>query len=311
MKILVTGAAGFIGSTLVDLLRHDHDVRAIDNFSIGDVRQVGDVTVEEMDVTQPEQVDEMVAGREVVVHLAGYTGIPVCEKDPKGAANHILVGTKYVTDASVAAGVKQILFPSTFAVYGIPPRHITEETPRAPIGLYGNLRAGCEYVLLAAQQLDDIKTVIFRQSNIYGKGLARKRSLLNLLTEQVLKREPITMYGSGEQVRNFLHVRDTCEAYKLAILQGASGLYNLGSDETISVRSIVEMVNASAERMLGYSVPVERKPDRGAANREVELTHFHFDINKVRRELGFEPRLSVRHAVEELLTEGARVPASP
>lgn len=301
MKILVTGAAGFIGSTLVDILRQEHDVRAIDNFLVGDVRQVGDVTVEEMDAANPEHVEEMVQGREVVVHLAGYTGIPVCENDPEGAARNILVATKYITDASVKAGVRQLMFPSTFAVYGLPPAHITEETPRAPIGMYGNLRAGCEYILLAAQQIEGLNTLIFRQSNIYGRGIAKKRSLLNILTDQVLKRQPITMFGSGDQVRNFLHVRDTAYAYKLAIEQQATGLYNLGGVETISVRTIIDTVNATAQEMLGYTVPVERKPDRGAANREVELTDFQFDISKVQRELGFQPTLTVRDAVQELL----------
>lgn len=305
MKILVTGAAGFIGSILVDMLRNDHDVRAIDNFLIGDVHQVGDITIEDLDVTNKEHVADMVRGQEVVVHLAGYTGIPVCENDPEGAARNILVGTKYVTDACVAAGVRQVLFASTFAVYGLPPTHITEESPRAPINLYGNLRTSCEHLLLAAAQLDGLETVIYRQSNIYGKSLARKRSLLNILAEQVLKREPITMYGSGEQVRNFLHVRDTAAAYKLAIERRATGLYNLGGVETLSILSIVESVNEAAEKTLGYTVPVDRKPDRGAANREVELTDFHFDISKVQRELGFEPKLTVRDAVEELLVQGS------
>ncbi|MBA2364007.1 MAG: NAD(P)-dependent oxidoreductase [Chloroflexia bacterium] len=307
MKILITGAAGFIGSLLVDILRHDHEIRAIDNFSTGDVRQVGDVTVEEMDVAEPEQAAEMVRGQDVVVHLAGYTGIPVCENDPEGAARNILVATKHITDAAVKAGVQQLLYPSTFAVYGIPPHHITEETPRAPIGMYGNLRAGAEYVLLAAQQLDGLPVVIFRQSNIYGRSIAKKRSLLNILVEQVLKREPITMYGSGEQVRNFLHVRDTANAFKLAIDQRASGLYNLGGTETISVRSLIQTVNDAAESTLGYTVPVERKPDRGAAGREVDLTDFHFDISKVQGALGFQPKLTVRDAVEELLKREASV----
>lgn len=307
MKILITGAAGFIGSLLVDLLRHDHEVRAIDNFSTGDVRQVGDVAVEEMDVAEPEHAAEMVRGQDVVVHLAGYTGIPVCENDPEGAARNILVATKHITDAAVKAGVQQMLYPSTFAVYGIPPHHITEETPRAPIGMYGNLRAGAEYVLLAAQKLDGLPVVIFRQSNIYGRSIAKKRSLLNILVEQVLKREPITMYGSGEQVRNFLHVRDTANAFKLAIEQRATGLYNLGGTETISVRSIIQTVNDAAETTLGYTVPVEQKPDRGAAGREVDLTDFHFDISKVQGTLGFEPTLTVRDAVEELLKQEASV----
>lgn len=303
MKVLVTGAAGFIGSTLVDMLRDGHDVRAIDNFSVGDVRQVGDVTVEEMDVAVREQAEQMVQGQDAVVHLAGTTGIPVCERDPEGAVRNILIGTKYITDAAIKAGVKQLLFASSLAVYGLPPQHMTEETPRAPISLYGNLRAGCEFILLAAQQLDGLNPVIFRQSNIYGKGIAKKRSLLNLLADQVLKREPITMYGSGEQVRNFLHVRDTARAYKLAIEQQATGLYNLGGTETLSVKTIIGLVNDTSQRLLGYTVPIDRKPDRGAANREVELTDFVFDISKVQRDLGFEPELAVRDAVEELLAQ--------
>lgn len=303
MKILVTGAGGFIGSTLVDLLRERHDVRAVDNFSIGDVRQVGDVTVEEMDVSNREHVEDMVRGREAIVHLAGMTGIPACEKDPEAAARNILLATKYLTDAAIKAGVRQFLFSSTIAVYGLHPTYVNEETPRAPVGLYGNLRAGCEFILTAATQLDGLQTVIFRQSNIYGKGLARKRSFLNLVTDQVLKREPITMYGTGEQVRNFLHVRDTVRAYELAINQESVGIYNLGGMETISIKAIIDTVNEQAQRLLGYTVPVNQQPDRGVGTREVDLTEFSFDISKVQRELGFQPRLSVRDAIEELLLQ--------
>lgn len=302
MKVLVTGAAGFIGSLLVEVLRREHDVRAIDDFSVGDVRRVGDVTVEKMDVTVREQAEEMVRGREIVVHLAGFTGIPVCENNPEAASTNILVGTKYVADAAVkAGGVRQLIYPSTMAVYGVPPAHITEDTPRAPIGMYGYLRSAAEYLLLASERIDGLPVLIFRQSNIYGLGLATKRSLLNILADRVLNREPMTMIGSGDQVRNFLHVRDTVEAYRLAIGRGATGLYNLGGVETLPVRRIIAMVNETAERRLGYTVPVERKPDRGAAGRELDLTELHYDVSKARRELGFEPRLSVQDAIDELL----------
>ncbi len=309
MRILVTGAAGLIGSAIVELLRHDHEIRAIDNFSIGQIRQIGDVLVEEMDVANPDHVREMVRDQDVVVHMAGYTGIPVCENDPEGAARNVLVATKYVTDASVAAGVQQVLFPSTFAVYGIPPYHITEETPIAPIGLYGNLKAGCEYVLRAAQKVDGLKVAIFRQSNVYG-DLPTKKSLLNILTERVRARQPITMIGTGEQARNFLHARDTAVAYKLAIEQGAEGIYNLGGRETLSVASIIELVQEAGQRLLGYTVPIERKPDRGAAKREVDLPDFHFDTSRVERELGFTPSLTLRDAVEEMLTKEGSVSAA-
>lgn len=310
MKILVTGAAGFIGSALIDLIKDEHEIRAVDNFSIGNVRQIGHVEVENVDVAEPDLVDQVVQGQDIVVHFAGYTGIPICENNPEAAARNVLIATKLITDASVKYGVKQVLFPSTFAVYGIPPEHITEQAPIAPIGLYGNLKAACEYVLLAAQKIDGLNTLIFRQSNIYGKGLAKKSSLLNVLTRQVLEHEPITMYGTGEQVRNFLHVRDTARAYKLAIERGITGIYNLGGSETISVRSIIDAVNETAQAKLGYTVPVETKPDRGAAKRELDLTSFDFDISKAEREIGFKPELSVRYAIEELLVSEENVGAT-
>ncbi len=310
MKVLITGAAGFIGSTLVDTLRNDYDVRAIDNFSVGHVRRIGDITVEEMDVTQLEHVEEMVCGRDVVVHLAGYTGIPACENDPEGAARNILVGTKYITEASVRAGVKQLLFSSSFAVYGDAPTHVSECSPVAPIGMYGNLRAASEYVLLAARHLDGLNTLIFRQTNVYGKGVTTKRTVVNLLSEQVLKREAITVYGTGEQVRNFVHVLDTVRAYKLAIERGSGGLYNLGSAETLSVNDIVRTVNDASYHLLGYQVPVEHKPDRGAGKREIASTELVLDVRKVQRELGWTAEHTVRGTVEQMLaapaTAGAR-----
>lgn len=304
MKILVTGAAGFIGSTLVDALRREHEVRAIDNFSIGTVRQVGDVQVEQMDVAVPADAERMVEGMDVVVHLAGMTGIPSCENQPEAASRNILVATKYVADAAVRAGVKHFLFASTFAVYGATSRCVTEDTPMAPIGMYGILRAASEYHLRSAMLLEGLNVLIFRQTNIYGVGLTKKRTLLNLLTDRVLARQPMTIFGTGTQVRNFLHVLDTVTAYKLAIEKGAAGVFNLGSDEVMSVQAVVDTVNEAAERILGYTVPVEILPDRGAGNREIQVTELELDISRVKQALEFEPRYTIRSTVENLLLEG-------
>lgn len=302
MKILVTGAAGFIGSTLVDLLRHDHDVRAIDNFSVGTVRQIGDVTVEEMDCAIPEHAEEMVRGCDVVVHLAGMTGIPQCEQHPLDASRDILVATKYVSEAAVRAGVKQFLFSSTFAVYGQASGLVTEDTPRAPIGMYGFLRTASEHLLLAAQKLDGLNVLIFRQTNIYGKGITKKNTLLNVLADRVLNHQPITIYGTGMQARNFLHVMDTVQAYKLAIEKQATGIYNLGSTETLTVKNVADIVNDAAERILGYRVPIEQKPDRGAGNREISADNFVVDISRICHDLGFSPQRTVKGTVERLLS---------
>ncbi|GAB6137397.1 NAD-dependent epimerase/dehydratase family protein [Halanaerobaculum tunisiense] len=308
MKILVTGAAGFIGSTVVDTLYPDFkDIRAVDNFSIGTVEQIHGIEVENMDVRSEEDAKEMVKGVDVVIHFAGMTGIPLCEDKDKKAAVNNLVGTKNLVDAAVEEGVEQFIYASSFATLGNPPKYIDEDTPTEPINFYGNLRRSCEHLINAAEELYGMKSVIFRQSNMYGKGLCEKRSLINIMADKILNKEPMTVFGTGRQIRNFLHVRDTAKAYKLAIEQEASGTYNLGGYENISVNQVVETANEVAEEILGYTVPIEHLEDRGAGKKEIDLEEFTFDISKIQNELGLDPELTVRDAFYELLTSISKV----
>ncbi|MDQ3855346.1 MAG: GDP-mannose 4,6-dehydratase, partial [Chloroflexota bacterium] len=140
---------------------------------------------------------------------------------------------------------------------------------------------------------------------VYGKALVAKRVVVNLLVEQALKREPITIYGTGEQVRNFVHVWDTAKAYQLAIERGARGIYNVAGEETISVRTLVDIVNSTSQQLLGHAVPVETKPERGAGNREVQSTSFTVDMERIKRDLGFQPEYTIERTVRELMSEEA------
>ena len=302
IKILITVASGFIGSTVVNNLYAEYtDIRAIDNFSIGTVKQIKKINVNKMDVKNKKDVNNMVKDVDIIIHFAGMTGIPLCANNPQKAAENNFVGTKNLIDAAIEEGVSKFIYASSFAVYGHPPKMITENSPIKPVSVYGNLRRACEHLVNAADELYDMSALIFRQSNMFGKGLCEKRSLINILADRILDKKPMKIFGDGTQVRNFLHVRDTAESYKIAIESGISGTYNLGGYENISVNEVVKIANEVSEDVLGYTVPVEYYKDRGPGKKEVDLDEFTYDISKLKNDTDFDPKLTVRDAFYELL----------
>ena len=308
--LLVTGAAGYIGSMLVHELSSEIDeIRAIDDFSEGHVRQINDVHVEEMDITDIGDVEKMMEGVDTVVHLAAITGIQICEHEAVRAAEVNLTGVKHIIDVGARKNLKRIIFPSSFAVYGNPPEYVTEQTPTAPVNYYGILKRATEDIVRAAEQVYGVKSLIFRQSNLFGKGLCRKRSLINAAVNKILSGEPLTVIGSGEQVRDFVHVRDIVWAYRRALQTELTGLYHLGAGVSMSVNDVFKTIAYVAKDMLGIDVQIVRKGRRVQGRQEVEAP-FRFDVSRLADELGYRPRHSIEDAVRELMADAADARAS-
>lgn len=304
--ILLTGAAGYIGSMTLDMLKKeflDEEIIAIDNFAVGQVKNNGEKKILKIDICNKEEVDSIMKGVEVIIHFAGVTGIQQSEDEPFKAITSNILGTKNLIDSAVNHGVKHFLYASSSAVYGEFSEEVIEENLLDPINFYGYLRKSCEDLLLLAQKQHNLKVTIFRQSNIFGKSFTNiKDTVINIFSQNILKKEALIINGSGQQVRNFLHVRDTSNAYLLALKTGTSGIYNLGSSENLSINDIAHIGNHVSKEYLGYSVPIVHQHNENYVN-EVSVLNVDYKIKKVKSILNFTPLYSVRDGFIELLTE--------
>jgi UDP-glucose 4-epimerase len=215
MDVLVTGAAGYIGSRVVALLQDEHpdwDVTALDNFYLGDVRQVGEVTVEHVDIRHRDELRDALSGADVVLHLAAVSGVDDCEDNPDLAYEVNVQGTNNVAWFCRRTGAG-LAFPFSMAVLGDPSEFpITVEHPRDPMNWYGRTK------LLGERAIDGFAdsgfpAALFMISNLYGEHSVNdrrvsKNTVINFFVERALAGETLTVYEPGTQSRNFVHVDD-------------------------------------------------------------------------------------------------------
>jgi len=318
--LLITGAAGYLGSKLVQSLFPEMAaglrIRAIDDFSEGKIKCISDpegklpdVAVEKMDITCRNDVRRMMKDVETVVHFAAITGIPDCENDPQRANEVNLLGTRNIIEAGAGEKMRKILFPSSFAVYGNACCAISEETPTRPINYYGILKRATEDIIIAAAEAYGIDYVIFRQSNIHGRSLSRKKSLINKICTCVKNGEPLEMVGDGSQTRDFVFIDDVMKVYKKALASDIRGLYNLGSGECSSIKTVFDVLDSQCRRILGKGIKLIRRRKRLEGKKEV-CGGFEFKVSRLEEAFGFRPRSAVEESIRGLLI-AADEPAKP
>ncbi|SMO32866.1 NAD-dependent epimerase/dehydratase family protein [Melghirimyces algeriensis] len=301
--ILVTGAAGYMGSALVHALsRKKKPVRAVDNFTTGTLRKVNDSPVWEKDFTSLTDVKEMVQGVTTIVHLGAISDITQCQNHPKEALLTNVLSVKYLIDEGVNAGVQKIIFPSSFAVYDPDSTTITEETTIQPQNYYGQMKWWAEELLKAEQRKGTLDTIIFRQSNICGKGLVSKRTVLEAFCRSLLENREIRIHGSGKQVRNFIHLEDAIEAYLQAIDTPVTGVWNLAGEETYSIRQLAQLVNQVGEERLGRTVRVITDPNAQTGH-EREPQDITCDLHRLKELLNHRPMWTVKETIHQLLNQ--------
>ena len=314
MKVVVTGSAGYVGSHLINMLLEDerfedYEIVGFDNFLVGNrenhrfIKKDRRVKLLHGDVCDRDFVKDVLKDAEIVYHLAAISGVVPCNKNPELAFKVNVNGTLNMLEQSVKREVEYFIFPSSSAVYGeVEDEVAKEDTPINPLNVYGAVKASCEALCRAYYNSYGLGTVILRFTNIYGVGTYPKwRTVVTNFIKRALTGEPLIIYGSGEQKRDFIHIDDAVEIYKLVITPKARGeVFNAGSGEVVSVKELAEIV-ADVARKRGIEVDIRFEKARESKERT-----FAYDLSRI-KSLGFEPRYDIRKGVEKTFNDVERI----
>jgi UDP-glucose 4-epimerase len=296
MKAIVTGGAGFIGSHLVDLLLKENiDVTVLDNFSTGHSENLehvkGQIELIECDLANSGDWIKNFKDVDWVFHLAALADIVPSIQKPEAYFRANVDGTFNVLQASKAAEVNRFIYIASSSCYGIPDKYPTPENaeirPQYPYALAK--RMGEELVMHWAQ-VYKFPALSLRFFNVYGprsRTSGTYGAVFGVFLGQKLAGKPYTVVGDGEQTRDFTFVTDIAHA----ILASAKSdrvcqIYNVGSGATVSVNRLVELLS-------GEKVHIPKRPG--------EPDSTFADISKIRKDLGWEPQVSIEEGVVEIL----------
>jgi len=300
-KYLVTGGAGFIGSHIAgELVRKGHSVRIIDNFSTGKRENISsfldEIELVEADIREFNACREVVEGMDFILHQAALTSVPLSIEDPLLTNEINITGTLNLLLASRNAKVKRLIFASSAAVYGddsrLPKTENMEGLPISPYAL--SKRVGEMYCQLFSQ-LYGLSTVCLRYFNIFGPRqdpFSQYASVIPNFIGKMLKEEKPSVFGDGEQSRDFLYVSNVVEANILAsrISEVSGEVFNIAGGEKTTINSLVKELN----EVLGKEIkPAYDDPRSG------DIKHSYADISKARKMLKYEPTVSFSEGLRE------------
>ena len=268
MRVCVTGGAGFIGSHLVDrLIALGHTVLVIDNLTTG-VREFVNpkATFIETDV-RDANIESIFADfkPQVVFHEAAQTMVPASMENPKMDCDVNLLGLVNILEASRKHKVEHFLMPSSAAVYGdLDTLPLTEDMIGKPTSFYGLTKLTGEGYLRIYEQAFGLKTVCFRYSNVYGprQGDGGEGGVISIFTRLINEGQGLTIFGDGEQTRDFIYVDDVVEANIKAMNHPElTGIYNISTNTSTSVNKLMSYFKSISNKDLPVYYEAERTGD--------------------------------------------------
>ncbi len=312
--VLVTGGAGFIGSHVAECLVEDgRKVVVIDDLSGGYRDNVPDgVDFVEADVADQEAIEAIFERRgpfEVVYHLAAYAAEVLSHYIRRFNYRNNVLGSMNVLNAAVRGGTRRLVFTSSIAAYGDLEPPMCEDMCPEPADPYGIAKLAVEQDLAAASELFDIEHTVFRPHNVYGErqNIAdRYRNVVCIFINQLMRGEPMTIFGDGEQRRAFTHVDDVAPVIARSAFrdEAAGEIYNIGADRPVTINRLATVI---ADAM-------EVEPEVRHLEAREEVRHAWPSHEKIERELGYEARISLEEGIERTVTwateHGAREPES-
>lgn len=300
MKVIVTGGAGFIGSNLVGLLvREGHSVTVLDNLVSGYRTNLDCLTEVELiigDVRDVSIVDRAMKNAEVVFHLAASVGNTRSIEHPLLDAEVNVIGTLNILEAVRRHEVRKVVFSSSAGIFGeLKTLPILEDHPVEPDSPYGATKLCAEKLCLAYAKLHSLEAICLRYFNVFGinQRYDAYGNVIPIFAHKLIFNQPVTIFGDGEQTRDFINVRDVAAANLVAGLnRGVSGAFHLGSGTRITVNALLDKMEIASGLK---SARIHGPPRKG------DVRHSMADISAIKSALGFQPSVKFDDGLKEYL----------
>jgi UDP-glucose 4-epimerase len=298
MKTIVTGGCGFIGSHIVDkLLEQDHEVTVLDNFSTGRIenlehqKNAKNLKIIEADICNQNKMMKSFINIDWVFHLAALADIVPSIQNPEKYFKSNVDGTFSVLQASKKHRIKRFIYAASSSCYGIPRTYPTAETseicPQYPYALTKNIS---EQLVIHWGKLYKLPVISLRLFNVYGtrsRTSGTYGAVFGVFLAQKLAKKPFTVVGDGNQTRDFTYVTDIAEAFLIAAQSNIENeIFNVGSGGTYSINELVKLLK-------GDVTYIPKRPG------EPDCTFA--DITKIKKILGWQPKISFENGVKEVL----------
>ncbi len=300
-KIIVTGAAGFIGSNVVGaLLKEGYEVAAYDNLLTGRKENLSEFTTDgnfrfiKGDLLEYDRLLKEMADTRYVLHQAALPSVTRSVKDPATTNRINVEGTINVLFAAKESGVEKVVIASSSSIYGDTPelpKH--EDMPYNPLSPYAVSKVTKELYGKVFGELYPVSTTCLRYFNVYGPKQDPKSEYAAVVPKFItsaIEGEPLTIHGDGRQSRDFTFVEDVVNANLLAMKSIAGGNFNIACGSRISIgelaRKIVELTGSASD-----VVHLDPRPG--------DIRHSQGDITRAEKELGFDPKFSLEAGLKK------------
>lgn len=298
MKILVTGGAGFIGSNVADAyIEAGHEVAVLDNLTTGKKENLNPkAKFYEVDIRDKEKLSQAISefSPEIINHHAAQIDVRKSVADPVYNAEVNELGTLNLLDAAVKAKVRKIIFSSTGgALYGEVTKKsgADENHPQEPISPYAITKRAVEMYIYSYKVNSGLNYTILRYGNVYGprQDPLGEAGVIAIFCGKILQNEQPTIYGNGNQLRDYVYVKDVAEVNVQVLDKGNDQIFNIGTGKGTSVNELFAHLKAISK----FDKEVVYAPARTG-----ELFRSILNAKKVKKELGWKPKTSIKKGLK-------------
>ncbi|MFJ5760203.1 NAD-dependent epimerase/dehydratase family protein [Neobacillus sp. NPDC093182] len=296
MKAIVTGGAGFIGSHLVEeLINRGFEVHVLDNLISGQLENIHPSAIFHQEDIRGTKAKEIIIKEKpnIVFHLAAQADVGKSINDPNYDASVNINGTINILEACHKAGVRKFIFASTSAVYGDLESNLLSETEvTIPISYYGLSKLSAESYIRIFNILFKIPFTILRYGNVYGPRQLPKGEggVIAVFLNRIKRNQLLTVYGDGEQTRDFIYVKDIVLANIAAIERGDNKIFNISTSNTTSINQLISYLDKIHDSPINYVLVDPKKGD---------IKHSCLNNQYASRSLQWQPTYDILKGLKE------------